>query len=165
MRRAFEVMRMRDEGLQFREIGDRLGVSMQRAHQLYSNALTEMARTVAPGAREAALRRLDAIAVEAWEIVRAEHHVVAGRGARACAPDGRPALDPGPKLVALNTLLRVEQRRAKLLGLDAPTEHAVLTIDRLDAEIERLVAALGDKGSWILDECGYRPRRFGDGDR
>ncbi len=146
MRRAFEVMRMRDEGLQFREIGDRLGVSMQRAHQLYSNALTEMARTVAPGAREAALRRLDAIAVEAWEVVRA-------------------GLDPGPKLAALNILLRVEQRRARLLGLDAPTVHAVLTIDRLDAEIERLAAALGDTGSRILDESGYRPGRFGAGDR
>jgi len=57
----------------------------------------------------------------------------------------------------LNILIRVDQRRAKLLGLDAPTEHAVLTIDRLDAEICRLAAALGDTGSRILDESGDRP--------
>jgi hypothetical protein len=33
-------------------------------------------------------------------------------------------------------------RRARLLGLDAPTQHQVLTIDAIDEEIRRLEAEL-----------------------
>jgi hypothetical protein len=35
------------------------------------------------------------------------------------------------------------ERRAKLLGLDAPTTREVVMLDAIDAEIERLIAELG----------------------
>jgi hypothetical protein len=35
------------------------------------------------------------------------------------------------------------ERKARLLGLDSPTKHAVLTLDALDAQIAALEAELG----------------------
>lgn len=157
IRRAFEVMRAHDDGLGFRQIAVAMDPPMSptRAHQLYGIALTELAKLASGEDRKAALRRLDNIAAEAWAVVRTEHVHVTPKGTVAFH-DGRAVLDDKPKLEALNTLIRVEQRRAKLLGLDAPTRHEVVTIDQLDAEIERLVGALGDTGSRIAVESGYR---------
>jgi hypothetical protein len=41
-------------------------------------------------------------------------------------------------LPAVDRAVRILERRARLLGLDAPQQSEVLTIDRIDAEIERL---------------------------
>ena len=49
-------------------------------------------------------------------------------------------VDYGPVVQAAAGLLRVQERRAKLLGLDAPTQIRVETVteDELDAEVRRL---------------------------
>lgn len=44
---------------------------------------------------------------------------------------------------AVDTALRIIDRRCKLLGLDAPVRHEVVTLDAIDAEIRRLTAELG----------------------
>ena len=41
-------------------------------------------------------------------------------------------------------VLKVLDRRAKLLGLDAPTKTEVITLDAIDAEIRRLENQLGE---------------------
>jgi hypothetical protein len=38
--------------------------------------------------------------------------------------------------------LRISERRSKLLGLDAPTEHRITTLDALDAQIAELEAQM-----------------------
>jgi hypothetical protein len=40
-------------------------------------------------------------------------------------------------------------RKARLLGLDAPQTHAVLTLDALDAQIAALEAELGVRASFV----------------
>lgn len=45
---------------------------------------------------------------------------------------------------AVDTALRIIDRRCKLLGLDAPVRHEVVTLDAIDAEIRRLTAELGE---------------------
>ena len=54
----------------------------------------------------------------------------------------RPMLDDGPVVQAATALLRVQERRAKLLGLDEPSKIRVETIplDVVEAEIARLEA-------------------------
>jgi hypothetical protein len=49
-----------------------------------------------------------------------------------------------PVLQAIDRLLKIQERRARLLGLDAPTQHRVnvLSEDAIDAEIARLEAEL-----------------------
>jgi hypothetical protein len=65
-------------------------------------------------------------------------HVMVQSGKIVKGDDGQPITDDGPVLQATATLLRVMERRARLLGLDAPAKHEVLTLDAIDAEIRRL---------------------------
>jgi hypothetical protein len=39
--------------------------------------------------------------------------------------DGEPVRDDGPAIQAIAQLLRVQERKARLMGLDAPTRRAV----------------------------------------
>lgn len=51
--------------------------------------------------------------------------------------DGVPLVDDAPMLSAMDRILKVMERRAKLLGLGAPTSIRVMpSISELDAEIE-----------------------------
>ena len=54
--------------------------------------------------------------------------------------DGKRVLADGPGIHAATALLRVQERRAKLLGLDAPAKHRVdvITEDVVDVEIKPL---------------------------
>ena len=49
-------------------------------------------------------------------------------------------------------MLAIQDRKAKLFGLDAPTKHEVLTLDAVTAEINRLEAQLGDKRDTTRNE-------------
>ena|SRR5258706_9215488 len=64
--------------------------------------------------RQAELARLDDLYRRAMEIANTDHDFLF---------QGYPTgvVDDGPKMVAIRTALRVMDRRAKLMGLDAPT--------------------------------------------
>jgi hypothetical protein len=78
-------------------------------------------------------------------VLEAEHHVTqVGRLVRG--PDGEPLRDHGPTLAAIDRLLKIMERRAKLVGLDAPVRARVevvdeATVDRAIAELELELAA------------------------
>jgi hypothetical protein len=59
---------------------------------------------------------------------------------RRCADGGTPRRLPDER--AINTALRIDGRRAKLLGLEAPTLSALslVPLEMIDAEIARLEA-------------------------
>lgn len=112
VRRA-EVMRLRMAGLTYEEIGQRIGISNVAAYWHVKRAL-EQARTklaeATDNVRDQELRRLD----RALVIVMA-----------AMTPN--PKKKPGAsELAAVDRLLKIMERRAKYLGLDAPEkyEHA-----------------------------------------
>lgn len=87
--------------------------------------------------REQELQHLDALRQRAWDVMEREHLLVqAGRvvrdGQDVDAETGDPVpgtgvqlVDHGPTLAAIDRLLKIQERRAKLLGLDAPTQVAV----------------------------------------
>jgi hypothetical protein len=54
-----------------------------------------------------------------------------------------PILDDGPTLSAIDRILKIQERRAKFLGLDAPQRHEVVSVDAIDAAIADLNAQLG----------------------
>jgi hypothetical protein len=98
--------------------------------------------------REEQLSELDYLAEEAHEILRAEHFVVSNSGKVVNHPEtDQPLIDHGPRLAAIDRLVKILDRVAKLRGLDQ-IKVQVLTIDAIDAEIQRLsseLAALGDE--------------------
>jgi hypothetical protein len=50
----------------------------------------------------------------------------------------------GGDVRAVEVSLKVIDRRCRLLGLDAPTRHEVITLDAIEAEITRLETELAD---------------------
>jgi hypothetical protein len=100
--RRSEALRLRKGGTTYAQIGRELGVSEQRAHRIVTQ---ELARLNAERAEQAAevtrleLERLDVLLAGVW--------------AKAQAGDG-PAID---------RVLSIMGRRAKLLGIDAPEKR------------------------------------------
>jgi hypothetical protein len=87
------------------------------------------------------LDRLDMMWRAAVEVLRRKH-VTVSHG-KVVIVDGQPLPDDAPVLNAIDRLLSIQARRAKLLGLDAPKKIEVLSMDVIDAEILRLSAELG----------------------
>lgn len=126
------ALELRVEGLTLEAIGAKLGVSKQRAHQILAGELAEVA-TARKGLAE---HQLEAELAAIDFVLRGMAPKVAKGDAKAGA-----------------TYLRAMERRAKLLGLDAPDKHEH-TVDvkklsdaDLDAEIARLTALAAGPGA------------------
>lgn len=122
--RRARAIALRLAGLEYQAIADRLGYSSRQAARvdveraLQAN-LAEESRQ-ADLLRQVELQRLDRLQAAAW-----------------------PAAAAGD-LRAIDTVLKVVDRRCKLLGLDAPIRAEVLTIDAIEANIARLTAQLAE---------------------
>ena len=104
--RIAEALELRKTGAPFSQIGKALGLSKVRAFQLIAEALADLGATCAEKAEELRrleLERCDALQFKLW-----------------------PQAD-NPRVA--DSILRVMERRAKLLGLDAPTKVAQTTPD------------------------------------
>lgn len=113
-------------------------VDIKRAME---TAVVEQSRSVEVY-REEELQRLDLLLSEAWSILKREHITVShGRVVRDDMDQTIP--DVGPVLAAMDRILKIQERRAKLLGLDAPQRHEVVSMDAIDAAIASLSAELG----------------------
>lgn len=107
------ALRLRREGHTIREISRRLGCSVGRAHQLIQEAI-------------AAIPQENAEAVRVLELQRIDRMLRGLCRRREVDEDGRVTGRPGlaylgePKAVA--AAVKLMERRAKLLGLDAPAK-------------------------------------------
>lgn len=145
-RRRAAATDMRLKGATWQAIADALGyktpgAACQDVSRGMEAAVTEHRRSV-EAYREEELQRLDVLLVEAWQVLRREH-VTVSHGRIVRDDEEKAILDDGPVLQAIDRILKIQERRAKLLGLDAPQRHEVMTVDAIDAEIARLTAELG----------------------
>lgn len=122
--RRLRVVQLRQARLSFVEIGRQLDITGQRAGQLYKEALAQIPRMAVEEHRveeleliDLATRRLMAIAIAA-------------------------TTDQKTKVAAWAVICKWAEQKAKLLGLNAPSRHEVITIDAIDAEIAQLETAL-----------------------
>lgn len=110
-RRALEL---RLTGMSHRAIADALGVSDHTTiGKRVNTALKEITREPAEAVRDMELERLDRMLVAIWDKVA----------------DG--------DVTALDRALKIQDRRAKYLGLDAPTKTQDVTISALSPEEKR----------------------------
>lgn len=76
--------------------------------------------------RQLELEKLDRLERAAITVLETKHvHVSGGKVVRDGGDEetvGEPLYDDGPVLQAIETLRRLSERRAKLLGIDAPTK-------------------------------------------
>jgi predicted transcriptional regulator len=138
--RRARALQLRQAGATYSQIGQQLGVSESRACRIVQDGLDQAIRESAPQVRRLELARLDQLWVEALKVLRRKHTMVSNGQVVRLHKDGEPLEDDGPVLNAIHTLLRIQERRARLLGLDAPAQArvTVLSEDAVDAEIRRL---------------------------
>ena len=128
------VMTLRLAGMQFDQIAEEVGYAdASGCYRAYQRVMARTVQPVADEIREEEVRRLDRLISAYWP--------------RALGAGGN---DPSPK--AAEVVYKAMDRRAKLLGLDAPVkqEVEVTTYDDTD-EVKRqvmdLVRSLRDQGS------------------
>lgn len=125
--RRTKAITLRLAGMDYDTIAARLGYAGKAAAckditRALAQNLADLGRT-ADELREVELARLDRLQAAAWA----------------------PAV--GGELRAIDTVLRIIDRRCRLLGLDAPVRAEVLTISDVDAQIRDLVQQLDAAGN------------------
>jgi Ni,Fe-hydrogenase III large subunit len=139
-KRAWEL---RTRSLTYSQIGGILGIAASTA---YESATCGAALVPTEGMIElkrAELAKLDRIECHLRDAMTREH-VRVDHG-RVITYKRKPVIDDAPVIQAAVALLRVQERRAKLLRLDEPAKHRVdvITEEVVDAEIKRLEQELG----------------------
>lgn len=148
MIRDYRALELRRRNLTYRQIADQLGMgSVSRAYEAVQRSLMDAVVESAEEVRKVELDRLDELGRVAWRVLH-NRHVHIGRGGDPTKDaDGEPVLDDGPTLQAIDRLLKISERRAKLQGLDAPVQLQVVTTDQLDQEIALLEQKLAANDS------------------
>lgn len=142
--RDAEAARLRVRGLTYRQIADELGMAGPgKAHEAVQRVLKETVQEAADDLRLVELERLDQMYQAALKVLETEHYAVSHGKVIYLEEGGPPLADDGPILAAMDRLLKIQERRAKLLGLDAPTKANVTVSDAITSEIEQLAAQLG----------------------
>ena len=150
MARQIEAMNLRIQGVSYSEIKRRLKFSSEGAA---CNAVkAAMKRTTAEPAnelRQLDLARTDDLYSRTVEILNRKHYIVqAGR----VVLDGRKRLEnPEPIIKAVGVLTRILERRAALMGLDAPKVVGIADAGKPDWK-KFITAALPDEDSLPLQE-------------
>lgn len=135
-----QICELRLQGYSWPEIGEKMGMKPAHAHEQHRRALAAIIREPAMEVREMEIRRLDALLRDLHDDYRKFFPVVnAGQVVRDVLEDenGDPILqedgrmktykleDIGPRLQILDRMLKIQERRAKLLGLDAPVRRTL----------------------------------------
>ena len=145
--RDANAARLRARGMSLREIAAKLGYHDEAgASRGIQRALDAVPVAAVAELRKLEVEKLDALERTTWSVMLKRHYVVAASGKVATDPEtGEPLTDDGPVLAATDRLLKIAERRARLLGLDSPTKVDVRATNDLDAEIESLLAQLAER--------------------
>lgn len=136
--RRAEMLSLRLEGKTLEQIGAHMQVGADTVHRVISRALTSVTKEPAEELLSLEIGRCDLLLNEAMQTVKAFHPLVSGgrvvsepilddqgcpvRDAATGDVLTRVIADAAPKLAAIHVAVRVLERRAKLLGLDAATK-------------------------------------------
>ena len=146
LEREITAVEMRRDGRTYDEIALELGYANRSgAYQAVSRCLARRAKEPSDEVRLHELERQDYM----WRKVVAvleNQHITVSNG-KVVTIDGVPIADDAPVLQAVDRLIKIQERRAKLLGLDAPSRQVVQIIpqEAIDAEIAQLEAELAER--------------------
>lgn len=132
---------LRADGRTFQQIADALGYADKgEAWRAVQRAKTAILKEPVERLIQTEAERLDELYAEALEVL-ARDHVTVSHGRIVCDDTGAPILDDGPKLAALDRLVKIRESYRKLHGLDAPSKVSV-DATHLGAEIGDMLAQL-----------------------
>jgi len=135
--RDADAARMRIAGKTYEQIATELRYPNRGvAYRAVQRIIAADVRETADELRALELERLDRLYQAGMQVLEAKHYTVQKDG--VIWHDGKPLEDDAPILAAIDRLLKIQDRRAKLLGLDAPTKVEVRTVGQIEAEIAEL---------------------------
>jgi len=147
--RQARVVDLRRQRIPFHKIGEQLGISRQRAQQLYEEAIQAVKEPSVRAHRAEMLEQLDELEQAALKVLATEHVVVQQGHIVSKILDedeegnpvyGEPLIDDAPVLNAIDRLLKIQERRARLVGADAATKVEVEShVDPESIELLRLI--------------------------
>ncbi len=163
--RDADAAALRAKGWTLQRIANELGFGSPGAvHDAIGRAFQSVATEDVAEAKRLDLERIDRLITIAWEVLEAENLAISGgRVVARCVgierdedgqivrdEHGKPVriwqdvLDTGPALNAIDRIRSLMERRARMLGYDAPvqTRVEVITSDVIEAEIARLEGQL-----------------------
>lgn len=152
--RDAEAARLKSRGLSYSQIARNLGYADHAgAYKAVQRALAAVPTESVDELRAVQRAQIDALTAKAIEILESTHYAYTVHGDLVRGPEGPngepgdPLLDPAPTLAAIDRLIRLAERLSKLMGLDAPTRHEVITLDYLDAQIRAATEELARAAS------------------
>ena len=143
------ALELRRRGLEYGQIAAQMDWrSPSSAYEAVQRALQDTAREASEEVRQIEAARLDELTRTLMRVLATKHYVVsAASGVVARNPETKQLLlDDGPVIQAVAGLLRISERRSKLLGLDAPVKSRVevITEDVVDAELAALARQVAE---------------------
>lgn len=158
-KRRSKAIELKNRGLSWQQVADQMvgdypeyldaeGVaSAAFACVDVSRALKQANKELAMGLeeyREAARMRLDGLRRQVFAVLARPHYVLY-QGEIVNGPDGQPLKDDGAVLAAIDRLMRIEERQAKIDGTDASEKLTIALDRRVDEEttvvVESILAA------------------------
>jgi hypothetical protein len=144
-----QALELRRRGLTYRQIAERMKWANQKsAWEAVQHALKDAIAEPAAEVKRIELDRLDEYMRHALRVLAAPHYAISQKGEVVFLLDAasgaqKPVMDDAPVLAAIDRLLKISERRARLLGLDAPRRIEVRGIDAIDASLLDLAAQVG----------------------
>lgn len=141
--RDAEAARLKALGWSIPEIAKHLGLDQpnpehatERTAAAIRRAMARAVRFAGDEERHLQLQSLDEMELRLWQLL--DEGMILVQQGRIIMADNAPMDDKRFNLEVLDRILKVKDQRAKLLGTYAPTRVESITIDSVEAEIERL---------------------------
>jgi len=146
--RRTRVIAMKARGARYADIARELGITEGTARKDaslgFSQRAAELRSTVDEIVAEQ-LEELDSLRAIAWREALTRHPHVTQSGRIAVNPDGTPIYDTAPNSRARRDLLAIQERRAKLLGLDAALKINVKAEVNISSAFDAAIAELNEQ--------------------
>jgi len=158
--RQGDALKLRVKGHTFKEIAQKLSISVGQAHADVQAALSDVREDVARDAateRKLQLKRLDKAMVVADGILESKSNGLdVGDDIDSAEIAEELSRLEEIKLKAIDRIVKLEERRAKLLGLDAPEKREI------DARVAG-VASPEEAARLVREKFGEHAAKVGDG--
>lgn len=142
-----EAAQMRSRSMTYPQIAAAQGVSLSTAHARVQRAFAAIPTEDVKEAKRIELEKLDRIEAHLLSVMERDHIKVDHGKVIYDDESNTRILDDGPGMQAAMSLLRLQERRARLMGLDAPSRQTVqvITGEMVDEEIARLELQLAER--------------------
>jgi len=122
--RNAEIVRLKESGKTYAEIGEQFGITKQTAHTMYWKTVAAAPQLAVSEMRAQQNARLEMVLARLEEIADREHVTISG-GEIVRDTEGQPLRDSGPEMQALRDLRAAIEAQAKLNGTNAPAQVTV----------------------------------------